>query len=154
MGTKIKGIYKGFKQFTQIFVVRTKEQEIEIGLPTDVKHVAHIGWDGPSASQPSWMKEFKTAPDYASTSIGNINETRGSTLSTKDLESVDRETTPEAIKQAPCEDLPKAQKKHRRKKNKSDSSPKSSSSSRSSPKAKAKNKLVEESSRPANIVVM
>lgn len=24
-----------------------KEEEIEIGYPTDVKHVAHIGWDGP-----------------------------------------------------------------------------------------------------------
>ncbi|KAL0803111.1 hypothetical protein Bca101_058287 [Brassica carinata] len=39
-----------------------KEEEIEIGNPTDVKHVAHIGWDGPSAtpaSTPSWMNEFK-----------------------------------------------------------------------------------------------
>ena len=35
-----------------------KEEEIEIGNPTDVKHVAHIGWDGPSAtpaSAPSWV---------------------------------------------------------------------------------------------------
>ena len=32
-----------------------KEQEMQIGLPTDVKHVAHIGWDGPSANAPSWV---------------------------------------------------------------------------------------------------
>ena len=25
-----------------------KEPEMQIGYPTDVKHVAHIGWDGPS----------------------------------------------------------------------------------------------------------
>ena len=29
---------------------------MQIGLPTDVKHVAHIGWDGPSVnSAPSWV---------------------------------------------------------------------------------------------------
>nr|GMD12202.1 CRIB domain-containing protein RIC6-like [Ipomoea batatas] len=37
-----------------------KEEEIQIGLPTDVKHVAHIGWDGgQSVDNPSWMKDFK-----------------------------------------------------------------------------------------------
>lgn len=30
---------------------------MEIGYPTDVKHVAHIGWDSPtgSAASPSWV---------------------------------------------------------------------------------------------------
>lgn len=28
---------------------------MEIGYPTDVKHVAHIGWDGQSGSAPSWV---------------------------------------------------------------------------------------------------
>jgi len=32
-----------------------KEREIEIGHPTDVKHVAHIGWDGPNGNGPSWV---------------------------------------------------------------------------------------------------
>uniref|UniRef100_A0A803Q0V7 CRIB domain-containing protein n=1 Tax=Cannabis sativa TaxID=3483 RepID=A0A803Q0V7_CANSA len=33
-----------------------KEEEIQIGFPTDVKHVAHIGWDGPSSNNgPSWL---------------------------------------------------------------------------------------------------
>ncbi len=28
---------------------------MQIGFPTDVKHVAHIGWDGPSTNTPSWV---------------------------------------------------------------------------------------------------
>lgn len=33
-----------------------KEEEMQIGLPTDVKHVAHIGNDGSSSSNnPSWV---------------------------------------------------------------------------------------------------
>ncbi|CAL0314572.1 unnamed protein product [Lupinus luteus] len=73
MPTKIKGIYKSFKYITQIFVA--KERDMEIGYPTDVKHVAHIGWDAPSGSGPSWMNEFKTAPDF-STSIGSFSARR------------------------------------------------------------------------------
>lgn len=40
-----------------MMVESEKEEEIEIGNPTDVKHVAHIGWDGPSANAtaPSWV---------------------------------------------------------------------------------------------------
>lgn len=35
-----------------------KEKEMQIGFPTDVKHVAHIGWDGPSVESPSWVMIF------------------------------------------------------------------------------------------------
>lgn len=28
---------------------------MQIGFPTDVKHVAHIGWDGPTVDSPSWV---------------------------------------------------------------------------------------------------
>ncbi|CAN0904742.1 CRIB domain-containing protein RIC1, partial [Linum grandiflorum] len=49
-----------------------KEQEIEIGFPTDVKHVAHIGSDGPSSTTPSWMNEFKSTPETMS---GPLNPT-------------------------------------------------------------------------------
>lgn len=37
-----------------------KEQEMQIGSPTDVKHVAHIGWDGGSVNQnpPSWVPTY------------------------------------------------------------------------------------------------
>ncbi|RVW53779.1 CRIB domain-containing protein RIC7 [Vitis vinifera] len=53
MSTKMKGLLKGLRYISQIFD-NEKEQEMEIGYPTDVKHVAHIGWDG----GPS-MNEFK-----------------------------------------------------------------------------------------------
>lgn len=36
----------------------SKEPEMEIGLPTDVKHVSHIGLEGASANQPSWVCHF------------------------------------------------------------------------------------------------
>lgn len=38
-----------------VFLAVVKEREMEIGYPTDVKHVAHIGLDGPSGSAPSWV---------------------------------------------------------------------------------------------------
>ncbi|XP_020520177.1 CRIB domain-containing protein RIC10-like isoform X2 [Amborella trichopoda] len=46
---------------------------MEIGYPTDVRHVAHIGWDN-SINAPSWMREFKTVPDFSSTSLSNFGE--------------------------------------------------------------------------------
>lgn len=153
MASKIKGIYKGFKYITQIFVV--KEREMEIGYPTDVKHVAHIGWDGPSGSAPSWMNEFNVASDFAATSIGNMTGTRGtssaiSTWSSQDFESMDQQPVSEMLKDI----TPNIPKKHKRKKNKSTSSPKSSSSSRSSRAAKSKAKYVEDNARPSNLEVM
>ncbi|CAH1431862.1 unnamed protein product [Lactuca virosa] len=58
MGTKVKGFFKGLKNISNIFDEGEKEEEIQIGMPTDVKHVAHIGADGPAMESPSWMKEF------------------------------------------------------------------------------------------------
>ncbi|KDP26504.1 hypothetical protein JCGZ_17662 [Jatropha curcas] len=55
---KMKGLLKGLRYISQIFD-NEKEPEMQIGYPTDVKHVAHIGWDGPSVNSPSWMNEFK-----------------------------------------------------------------------------------------------
>ncbi|KAH7857987.1 hypothetical protein Vadar_018669 [Vaccinium darrowii] len=142
------------------FVVVTKEHEIEIGYPTDVKHVAHIGWDGPSGGAPTWMNEFNTASNFAATSIGNIDETRDSTSaistwSSQDYESMDRQPiSDQMLEDIPPTDLPKIPKKHTRKKAKPTSSPKSSSSSRSSRAAKSKTKFVENNARPSNIEVM
>ncbi|KAG7595752.1 CRIB domain [Arabidopsis suecica] len=53
-----------------------KEAEMQIGTPTDVKHVAHIGWDGGSVNHnpPSWMKDFKVLGGYSPALIGNIKE--------------------------------------------------------------------------------
>ncbi|CAH8389361.1 unnamed protein product [Eruca vesicaria subsp. sativa] len=58
MATTMKGLLKGLRYITQIFD-EEKEEEMKIGFPTDVKHVAHIGNDGPSTNAPSWMNDFK-----------------------------------------------------------------------------------------------
>ncbi|KAK2644421.1 hypothetical protein Ddye_019616 [Dipteronia dyeriana] len=141
---KMKGIYKSFKYISQIFVV--KEREMDIGYPTDVKHVAHIGWDGQSGSAPSWMNEFKAAPDF-STSIGNPRESGSmsvSTWSSQDFEqSLGPQPASESLKDILPTDLPNIPKKHKRKKKSSTSSPKSSVSSRSSRAAKAKSSFNE-----------
>ncbi|CAN6163015.1 unnamed protein product [Urochloa humidicola] len=57
MAISIKGIFRGLKIIAQIFTVQ-REHEIEIGYPTDVRHVSHIGF-GASGSCPSWMNEFR-----------------------------------------------------------------------------------------------
>ncbi|KAI4368416.1 hypothetical protein MLD38_016974 [Melastoma candidum] len=61
MPPNVKGFLKGLKYIQNIFEIpkeEEEEEELEIGLPTDVKHVAHIGSDGPSSNAPSWMTEF------------------------------------------------------------------------------------------------
>ncbi|KAF7807103.1 CRIB domain-containing protein RIC7 [Senna tora] len=62
MSTKVKGLFKGLKKLN-IFEEKDEEDQIEIGFPTDVKHVAHIGLDGPSASTPTWMADIKGASE-------------------------------------------------------------------------------------------
>ncbi|KAF8015841.1 hypothetical protein BT93_H1400 [Corymbia citriodora subsp. variegata] len=57
MPTKVKGLLKGLRYISHIFDNK-KEQELQIGLPTDVKHVAHIGWEGPSENAPSWVRSL------------------------------------------------------------------------------------------------
>lgn len=46
----IQRIIKGFKNLSQLFFYKEEEEEMEpemeIGYPTDVKHVTHIGIDG------------------------------------------------------------------------------------------------------------
>ncbi|KAE8724415.1 CRIB domain-containing protein RIC10 [Hibiscus syriacus] len=81
MAGKIKGIYKGFKCISQIFAV--KEREMEIGHPTDVKHVAHIGLDHSSAVAPSWMNEFKTSPDRTAKSTSKFEASKPTSLLTR-----------------------------------------------------------------------
>ncbi|PKA60937.1 hypothetical protein AXF42_Ash006572 [Apostasia shenzhenica] len=44
-------LVKGFKSLSSLFTIykeedEEEEAEMEIGYPTDVQHVAHIGWDG------------------------------------------------------------------------------------------------------------
>ncbi|KAL6197594.1 hypothetical protein ACLB2K_033202 [Fragaria x ananassa] len=125
---------KIFKYISQIFVV--KEREMEIGFPTDVKHVAHIGWDGPSDSAPSWMNEFKNPPDFSTLGRNNTGDRRDSSSSmaaspwaSQDFEHSMRQPSTNLI-DLPPNDLANVPKKPKRKKVKSSAS--SSSSSRSS----------------------
>ncbi|KAL0676742.1 hypothetical protein Bca4012_004723 [Brassica carinata] len=64
MASPMKGLLKGLRYIARIFEVE-KEPEMQIGQPTDVKHVAHIGWEGPSATTPSWMHDYKSPEDEA-----------------------------------------------------------------------------------------
>ncbi|CAN4083827.1 unnamed protein product [Withania somnifera] len=143
----MKGIYK---YISNIFVV--KQREIEIGYPTDVKHVAHIGWDGQSGNAPSWMNEFKTGPDFAATSIGNSGSAHSPWTSQDYTES---------MRQQPASDLYRdlamapsvVPKKQKRRKPKSTSSPRSVSLSSKSRAEISKAKFVEGNAKPLNIEV-
>ncbi|KAJ0690289.1 putative CRIB domain-containing protein [Helianthus annuus] len=65
----MKGLLKGLRYISEIFEAdNDKEPEIQIGAPTDVKHVAHIGCDGPSSNAPSWMNDFQGSSDNGGTS--------------------------------------------------------------------------------------
>ncbi|KAJ1260441.1 hypothetical protein BS78_10G232700 [Paspalum vaginatum] len=70
MAIAIKGIFKGLKIIAQIFTMHREEEEeeeereIEIGYPTDVRHVSHVGL-GSSDSCPSWMIEFRGVEEAA-----------------------------------------------------------------------------------------
>ncbi|CAA2934295.1 Hypothetical predicted protein [Olea europaea subsp. europaea] len=154
MGTRMKGIYKGFKYtLSQMFVVK-EDREIEIGYPTDVKHVAHIGWDGPSGSAPSWMNEFNSGPDFSAASIGNTGSALSPWSSQDFGQSPRQQSTTDNSKDIIPVELPSTQKKQKRKKSKSTSSPKSgSSSSRSSRVAKSKSKFIEGTAKFKNIEV-
>ncbi|CAN4116682.1 unnamed protein product [Withania somnifera] len=139
MATKVKGIYK---YISNIFVV--KERELEIGCPTDVKHVAHIGWEGHSGGTPTWMKAFKAGPEFAATSIGHSGSAISPWSSQGCGGSARQPTTTNIYKSTTTtSDVTSPPKKHKRRKPKSTSSPKSSSpstlrSSRATNKHKAK----------------
>ncbi|XP_071687696.1 uncharacterized protein [Rutidosis leptorrhynchoides] len=71
---KVKGLFNSLRCISQVFADdQQKKQEIQIGAPTDVKHVAHIGCDGTSEESPSWMKGFGTSSQRQATS-SNVSE--------------------------------------------------------------------------------
>ncbi|XP_048131995.1 CRIB domain-containing protein RIC10-like isoform X2 [Rhodamnia argentea] len=120
-----------------------KEREMEIGYPTDVKHVSHIGWDGPSGNGPSWMNEFRAAPEFSG-SLRSIGEPGDSNMVGHHLRSSpDNEQSGsgqpafDMVEDSPPTELFKGSKKQKRKKARSTSSPKLSRPSRA-PKSKAK----------------
>ncbi|KAJ4956065.1 hypothetical protein NE237_012848 [Protea cynaroides] len=75
MSTTMKGLLKGLRYISQIFD-NEKEEEMQIGHPTDVKHIAHIGYDGSSTHSPPWMNEY---------SNGDANKSSDKGISPEDL---------------------------------------------------------------------
>ncbi|WOL18728.1 CRIB domain-containing protein RIC4 [Canna indica] len=59
----LQKLLKSLRGFSQLFVLEKEEEEeveMEIGYPTDVVHVGHIGWDG--SSNTSSIKSWGRAP--------------------------------------------------------------------------------------------
>nr|GEV79099.1 hypothetical protein [Tanacetum cinerariifolium] len=73
----MKGLFRGLRCIFD--TDNEKEPEIQIGAPTDVKHVAHIGCDGPSTPAPSWMNEYQGGSESQSGETGSKDA--GSTAS-------------------------------------------------------------------------
>uniref|UniRef100_A0A0E0CSW6 CRIB domain-containing protein n=1 Tax=Oryza meridionalis TaxID=40149 RepID=A0A0E0CSW6_9ORYZ len=78
---KMKGLLKGLRYISQIFDPSVKEPEMQIGNPTDVKHVAHIGWDNASVTAPSWViaAALLLPPDRAISHMNEFKPTAGGT---------------------------------------------------------------------------
>lgn len=137
MAIKMKGIFKGLKIISQMFV--HKEHEMEIGYPTDVKHVAHIGL-GTSDTSPSWMAEFKGTEDLSAGALSTAAQSRQTSWASADFEQP-RSMLPIEIfhqdsnrpgqENPSCSDAPRGPRKTKRKKNRA-SSPTSSARSSSS----------------------
>ncbi|KAK1598488.1 hypothetical protein QYE76_046458 [Lolium multiflorum] len=84
---KMKGIFKSFKIISHIFAA--KEQEMEIGCPTDVKHVAHIGWNTSTGTltgnaPASWINSIGGSSDFGS--LGNLAPSAGTSWASQDFE--------------------------------------------------------------------
>ncbi|KAK9681611.1 hypothetical protein RND81_10G014800 [Saponaria officinalis] len=139
--TKIKGICKGsFKYISHLFVV--KERELEIGSPTDVKHVAHIGWDGTDGTSPSWMNDFKGGSEVAIRSVGSIGGSRDPTWSSQDFErTLGQQPSSARSSNAPPANMASMAMKQRRKKANSNNSSPKTSSARTSRSSKPKSML-------------
>jgi len=135
MTTKMKGLFKGLRYISHIFE-EEKEQDIQIGFPTDVKHVAHIGWDGPSevdSSQPSWMKEFKSTAQ--SGPLGSSGEREEPEIKWVSEDSKRGNKIPSSPR---CDlpDLPKSTRRHASSENGTTDSPRKKDKSRQSRRSK------------------
>ncbi|KAL6629875.1 hypothetical protein ACP70R_029640 [Stipagrostis hirtigluma subsp. patula] len=133
MAIKMKGIFKGLKIFSQMFV--HKEHEMEIGYPTDVKHVAHIGL-GTNDTSPSWMNEFKITEDLSAGSLSTAGQSRTTSWASADFEQprgmLPIDIFPDSksgAQEVSCPEVPRGPRKTKRKKNKA--SPTSSARSSS-----------------------
>ncbi|KAG8502177.1 hypothetical protein CXB51_000085 [Gossypium anomalum] len=130
----MKGLLKGLRYISDIFE-QEKEQEMQIGNPTDVKHVAHIGMDGPSANKPSWPKKTRrkaSIENGTAVESSKVSEkgSRGHRSSNNSMGSPAREPSSQGrrhsnrssnVSESPSQDLPDIPKKSRPKKSKASS---------------------------------
>ena len=62
---KLQKMVKGFKGLPQVFYRKEEEvMEMEIGFPTNVQHVGHIGWDGSNNTSVSTMESWDRTPEF------------------------------------------------------------------------------------------
>ncbi|CAK8570681.1 unnamed protein product [Lathyrus sativus] len=112
MSTKVKGLLKGLRYISQIF--DEKEDEIQIGFPTDVKHVAHIGSDDPSANAPSWMNEYKGTNPSGTIDVTETHEDNNKSSNPKEKSSKIRHLIPKSRHQSIDTEANSTTKKHTR----------------------------------------
>ncbi|KAG8078616.1 hypothetical protein GUJ93_ZPchr0007g5987 [Zizania palustris] len=130
--------HRGLLLVHNIYRWQVKEHQMEIGYPTDVKHVTHIGWDSPTgsaASPTSWMNGMKGSSDFSS--LNNFGPSTGTSWTSQDFDHP-QDIPPfgiyveNAAEEAnPHPDIPKPPRKTRKKKSKNNSPTASSRSSRS-----------------------
>lgn len=142
MAIKMKGIFKGLKIISQLFALH-KEHEMEIGYPTDVRHVSHIGL-GTTDTCPSWMSEFRELEELSAGSMSSVAQSRQTSWASLDFEQPPRATLPiefypdssgqeaTSFPDIPRARGPKAKDARRKKKPRASSSPSSSARSSSS----------------------
>ncbi|KAH0711457.1 hypothetical protein KY289_007416 [Solanum tuberosum] len=74
---KFQRLFKNFKNLSHLFVDKDQMEEeeemgMEIGLPTDVKHVTHIGIDGGEVNTSSILNSARTNWDYLNLKSPNL----------------------------------------------------------------------------------
>ncbi|GAA0176610.1 hypothetical protein LIER_42106 [Lithospermum erythrorhizon] len=85
------------KTLSQLFVhkgeIEEIEVEMEIGNPTDVKHVTHIGWDGSTSINPVMGWENLKAPELLSFPSISLKQFELTTTMSAQAEGVQDSTT-------------------------------------------------------------
>lgn len=112
MNNKMKGLLKGLRYISQIFDDEEEEKELQIGYPTNVKHVAHIGCDGPMNAL-SWMGQYKSTS--ASQNNEKFSDTPTKEISELSINPIDSSSSTEPLPESP------AKRRHRRRSSASES---------------------------------
>ncbi|GKV02380.1 hypothetical protein SLEP1_g14821 [Rubroshorea leprosula] len=74
ISTGFHRLFKSFKTFSQLFAYKEemeelKGEEMEIGFPTDVKHVTHIGCDSSISTSTGGWENLQLSPEFTLSSL-------------------------------------------------------------------------------------